>query len=129
MEFVMFLSTLMFDCSFGFDDVLSMKSNGNDLWFVLSGGWVWNGVWIGNRDWWGYALRRESGEGLVRAKESDGHFVLHKIDMEWVGVNQLVSILVLAEENSCVFVQLYLGVWTIEHLHYNIVNWRNESDM
>ena len=52
-EFDLFSLILLFDWSFDNAGVLSMKSQGNDLWFVLSGFWVWYGVCIGNRDWWG----------------------------------------------------------------------------
>ena len=67
-EFDLFSLRLLFDWSFDFECVLSMKSSGNDLWFVLSWFWVWYGVCIGNKDWWGVGSGKRDWEGVCSWK-------------------------------------------------------------
>ena len=72
-EFDLISLRLLFDWSFDIDDVLSMKSTRNDLWFVLSGFWErygvcivkkdWWGICSGGRDWWGFGSGKRVWEG------------------------------------------------------------------
>jgi len=63
-EFDLFSLILLFDWSFENEGVLSMKSSGNDLWFVFSGFRVWYGVYIGNREWWGVCSGKRDWGGV-----------------------------------------------------------------